>query len=816
MRTSLYIGMIAVAAAAAGARAAADKQFTQIMVQPAELTLYSSQEGMRVLVTGVTRDGEKIDLTSTAKLQPASDIVRLDSDGLLYPVKKGETKVTVTAGGKSTQFLVHAADPEKPHPVSFIRDVAPVLNKVGCTAGTCHGSAKGKNGFKLSLRGYDPEFDYESLLFDMSGRRFNRPDPARSLMLAKPTQQVAHGGGLRIELGSRYYKTILNWISEGVPFGNAVTDKVEKLEILPNEIFMYGPEESQQVVALAHFPDGSVRDVTREANLSSNTPEIADVDANARVKGRRKGEAALLARYEGKFITVPITVLNPATGFHWNEFAQYNYIDQFVDAKLKRLKILPSPPIDDAAFLRRVSLDLIGAPPTPQEIRDFVADKTDSRTKRSRFVDKLLARPEFVDHWTLKWGDLLQNSRRYLGDKGMWAFREWIRDSVAQNKPYDKMVRELLTARGSAYENPAANFFRVTRNAKASMEKTTQLFLGVRMVCAQCHDHPFEKWTQKNYYELAAFFGAVGLKPGFESGDEVVYDKREDNEVKYPKDGRVAKPQVLVASLGAPPIPKDLDRRETLVEWLTSKQNPFFARAMANRLWSYFFGRGIIEPVDDIRASNPPINEPLLAALTKDLSDHDFDLKHLMKTIVNSRAYQAGIQTNEWNEDDHVNFSHAFPRRLNAEQLMDAIALAAGSRPKFPELPPDLRAEEFPDPHVGKDGFLDVFGRPARETSCECERRTDLSLPQALNLVNGRTVSDAIADPRGRAAKLILAGTPDRAVVEDLYLAAFSRVPTPTEYDSALTFLRKGTGRAARAQDLLWSLINSKAFLYNR
>jgi hypothetical protein len=801
---------------AATACSAAAQDAVMLSVTPSELTFRSADEGLRVLVTGTTGEGEKLDLTEAAKFDPAEPIVRRAADGLFYATHEGQTKVTVTAGGAQAVLTVHVGDLARPPQISFLRDVEPILNKVGCTSGTCHGSAKGKNGFKLSLRGYDPEFDYEALLFDMSGRRFNRADPARSLMLAKPTQQVPHGGGLRIEPGSRYYKAILSWISAGVPFGHPKIDRVETLEVLPKEVFMHGPNKTQQVLALAHYADGSVRDVTREANISSNTPEVAEVEGNARVKGERKGEAALLVRYEGKFVSVPVTVLNPNPGFVWNNLPQHNYIDELIDAKLKRLKILPTPAVDDAEFLRRASLDLIGLPPTPEEIRAFVEDKTESSAKRSQAVDRLIVRPEFVDHWTLKWGDLLQVSRRYLGDKGMWEFREWIRDSIARNKPYDKFVYELLTARGSSYENPAANFFRVTRNAKASMEKTTQLFMGVRLVCTQCHDHPFEKWTQNQYYEMTAFFGSVGLKPGFQSGDEIVYDKREDFEVKHPKTGRVVAAKYLVASIGAPPIPGTSERREALVEWLTSKDNPFFARAVANRYWSYFLGRGIIEPVDDIRASNPPVNEALLEALTRDLTDHGFDLRHLMKVIVNSRAYQAGIQTNVWNEDDKVNFSHAVPRRLGAEELMDALALAAGSRPKFPEVPPDTKAEEFPDPHVGRDGFLDVFGRPARESSCECERRSDISLPQALNLVNGRTIADAIADPKGRVAKLVLAGASDRAIVEDLYLSALSRYPTAKENDTALAFLQNGQSRAAWAQDLLWSLVNSKAFLYNR
>ena len=440
--------------------------------------------------------------------------------------------------------------------------------------------------------------------------------------------------------------------------------------------------------------------------------------------------------------------------------------------------------------------------------------------KRSREIDRLIARPAFVDHWTLKWGDLLQVNRKYLGDKGAWEFRDWVRQSIALNKPYDLFVRELLTSRGSSDENPAANYFRVTREPKPTMEKTTQVFLGVRMVCTQCHDHPFERWTQNQYYEMTSFFSTVGLRPGFESGEEIVFDKRDDFDVRHPKDDRVMKPKFLVAattaSLAPVPLPDGANRRQALADWVTSKDNPFFAKSMANRMWSYFLGKGIIDPVDDIRASNPPVNEPLLNALTKDFKDHGYDLRQLIRTIVNSRTYQAGIETNEWNVTDQVNFSHAVPRRLNAEQLMDALTQATGVRPEFPEVPPDTKAEEFPDPHVGKDGFLDLFGRPQRESACECERKTDLSLPQALNLINGKTISDAVADPSGRLAKAIMAGASDRTLIEDMYLATLSRTPTASELDKGMTYLRTGDRRAARAQDLLWALVNSKAFLYNR
>jgi hypothetical protein len=699
---------------------------------------------------------------------------------------------------------------------TFLRDVAPILNKAGCTSGPCHGAAKGKNGFKLSLRGYDPQFDYEALLYDLSGRRFNRADPARSLMLAKPTQQVPHQGGLRFEVGSDYYKTIHKWIEQGVPFGDPATDKVAQLTVEPAEIFMRKPGEAATVKVTATYGDGATRNVTAESTIESNIPDVAAV-IDAAVKGARVGEATLLVRYEGKFATIPVTVLNPKPGFAWKPLPQYNYIDTLIDAKLQRLKIQPSAAAGDAAFLRRVSLDLTGRLPAPEEVRAFLADRAPRRAKRSALVDKLLGSPAFVDHWTVKWGDLLQNSRKFLGEKGAYEFREWIRQAIAENRPHDKVVRELLTSRGSSYENPAANFYRISRDAKAAMEKTTQVFLGVRMVCAQCHDHPFEKWTQTQYYQMAAFFSAVGVRPGYEVGEEIVYDQRADFEMKHPKNGRAVAPVFMVASAGLGPgsIPSDARRREALADWLTSKENPFFARSTANRVWSYFFGRGIIEPVDDIRASNPASNPALLDALTTDFVNRGFDLRHLMRTIVNSRTYQAGIATNDWNAGDIDNFSHAIPRRLTAEQLMEALTQAAGVRPVFPDVPPDTHPAQLPDPHVGKEGFLDLFGRPARESACECERRSDLSLPQALNLVNGKTISDAVADSKGRVAKAILSGKEDRDLVEELYLASLSRLPSAAELDSGMKYLAGEGGRAARAQDLLWALANSKGFLYN-
>ena len=813
--------------------AAADTDITKIIVQPSSIVLFEAAKGHGVLVTGVNNDGGKIDLTDEAKLEAAGGNVRISEDGLIYGTGQGEGKVNVSVAGHSTELSVTVHDMSQERPLTFVRDVMPVLNKVGCTTGACHGSAKGKNGFKMSLRGYDPKFDYDALLYEISGRRVNRAAPADSLMIAKPTQAVPHQGGY-VLTNEGYKQDILQWISEGAVFGDSEKDGVVKLEVFPKEIFMERPGMRQQVLVTAHYGDGSVRDVTREASIKSNVETVAAVGEGAEhaptavrpgpaalsagqsLVAERIGEAALQVRYEGKFVTVPITVLNPEPGFAWTNPPQYNFIDEQIDAKLERLKIEPSPLADDATFLRRVHLDLNGIPPTPKQARAFLEDPEKSRLKRQRLIDELIKRKEYVDHWAHKWGDLLQSNRKYLGEKGTWAFRQWIRDSIAANKPYDDMVRELITSVGSTYQNPATNFFRVNDDPKAALETTSQVFMGVRLVCANCHDHPFERWTQDQYYETAAFFAAVGIKPGFDNDEQIVFVKRDDDRVKYPRSGQYADPKYLVAAAGAPPIPDDGDRREALAAWLTSDKNPFFARAITNRIWSYLMGRGIIDPVDDIRASNPPVNEELLAALADDFIKNGYDLQHVIRTIVNSRAYQTSITTNKWNETDETNFSRFKPRRLPAETLLDAIAIATGSPLEFEGVPKGFRAQELPDSFVGKGGFLDVFGRPQRESPCECERRDNVGLPHAMNLVNGPTLAEAIADPEGRVATAVLAGESSKNLVDELYLAAYSRFPTASEYDTALTYIDKGPSRASRAQDLLWALVNSNAFLFNR
>ena len=784
---------------------------TELRVHPESLTLEHARDGRRVLVSGKTKDGTWVDVTPWAVLTPATDAVKIHEDGYIFPMTVGTTKIVATVEDVSAELPINVKGMDAP-PVSFVRDVMPLLSHVGCNNGTCHGAAKGKNGFKLSLRGYDPDFDYELLIEDISGRRFNRAFPEQSLMLLKPTSEVPHKGGQVIVPDSRDYKLIRQWIAEGVNSDVKTTQRVERLEVLPDSAELAMPGMRQQLLVIAHYPDGTTRDVTREAKFTSSVNDVAKITDDGVVTAERRGETAILTRYEGAYSTNGIIVMGDRSGYQWVETPQYNYIDTHVHNKLKRMKILPSELCTDEEFVRRIYFDLTGLPPTPEQARSFLADTTATKVKREKLIDTLVETPEFVDHWTHKWADLLQSNRKFLGERGVWLFQEWIHQAIAQNRPYDQFVRELITATGSTYANPAASYFRVSREYTAAVENTTQLFLGVRFSCNKCHDHPFEKWTQNQYYELGAFFADVKVKPGQLPGDEVVYASYTTEPVKHPRTLAVVEPSVPFGEVAA----ETDNKQQMLATWLTSKENPMFARAGVNRIWSYFMGRGIIEPVDDIRTSNPPSNPELLEALTKDFVDSGFDIKRIMKTITRSRTYQQSIKTNKWNKSDTINFSHAVARRLTAEQLLDAIGVATGSRPRFQEVPKNFRAVQLPDSKVKDDGFLKLFGRPERETSCECERTTEVSLAHAMNLINGPTVAEALIDPEGRIAQLIKTNQDDRVLVEELYLATFSRLPEKNEYAVAVEHLANAESKEEGAQDLLWALINSPAFLFNR
>ena len=796
-------------------------QATKLVFEPASLTLEDGRDERRVIVWGVTKDGEKFDLSSEAKFSEDSPAIEISADGYVHATAAGEGTVRVSAGGAEGTLPVKVTDAVV-KPVRFVRDVIPMMSRVGCNAGTCHGSAKGKNGFKLSLRGYDPDYDYQALINDISGRRFNRVAVDESLMLLKPTAEVPHEGRQVFKVGSREYKLLRDWIKEGAKSEDVAVGRANALEILPAEINLALPGMSQRLVVLAKYRDGTMRDVTRDAVLSSNNGDVAQVKDGV-VTSVRRGEAAILIRYEGNYSAREVVVMGDRSGYQWADLPEYNYIDHHVYAKLKKVKTLPSEVCSDMEFLRRASLDITGLPPTSDKVRAFAADTTPQREKREKLIDELLASKDYAEYWANKWADLLQCSSESLGQKATWQYKDWIQQSILENKPYDQFVREILLAEGNAYKNPAVNYYRVLREPGKIAEDVSQTFLGVRFNCNKCHDHPFERWTQNQYYEFADYFARVAIKRGFMDRDvvkdagsapqviseEVVYRTHDDIEVTHPKTGKTVAPH---APFGTAKPADDDDRRVAFVEWLTSKENPIFAKSMANRTWSYFFGRGIIDPVDDIRASNPPSNAPLLDALTEDYLKSGFDTKKLIRTICTSRTYQLSFRKNKWNEDDKINFASAQPRRLSAEQMVDAVALVTGHRPK--SLPSGMRAVEEPDAKIPGDDFLTLFGRPKRQSACECERSSSLTLSHAMNLINGTVIGEAVNAPDNKIAALVNRDADDKKLVEDLYFTILSRPPSEKEY--ALADLKSGGNRLEAAQDLAWALLNSPAFLFNR
>jgi len=806
----LTVLLASAAPSATGAEPASTPAIVELQVYPQALELNGARDSRRILVTGKAADGQLYDLTAEAVFNIQGDAATLDSDRYVTPKAVGTATVVVSAGGHSATVPINVKDVTA-GPIDFVREVAPVLTKVGCNQGACHGSQQGKAGFQLSLRGYDLEFDYRALVDDIAGRRFNRSRPDQSLMLLKPTQGVPHEGGFLFDEHSRAYQILHQWISEGCQYRE--NTRVERLEVYPNGLLLDRAGRKQSQVVIGYFPDGTSRDVTREVVFETGNFEVATVDAAGTIEAVRRGETSILVRYEGAYTTNVVTVLGDREGFVWVDSPGHNYIDTHVNNKLKRMKILPAELCTDAEFLRRIHFDLTGVPPTAEQVRAFLDDPRDSQEKRNAKIDELLESQGYVDHWTLKWSDLLLSNRKYITEKGVWAYRNWIRGAISSNMPYDEFVREIITANGSTFENPAANYYRIAREPRLVMENMTQVFIGTRFMCNQCHDHPFEKWTQNQYYELSAFFADVGRKPGVVKDEEVIYTLRSPQAVPHPKHGKPVTPTFPFTHEGVDDSVTGL--RPRLAQWLTAKENPYFAKSLVNRYWSYFTGRGIIDPVDDIRSSNPPSNAELLAALEQDFIESGFDLKKLIRTIVRSHTYQRSIVTNQWNKDDLVNYSHAVPRRLSAEQLYDAIMTATGSPGSIPGVPAGFRATQLPDNKINLS-FLDMFGRPPRESPCECERTSEVSLSQTLNLINGPTIGDAIVHPQALVARLTAEKAEPKRIVEEVYLSVICRYPTPEEQAQGEEYLASVGNAAEGAQDLMWALINSPAFLFNR
>ncbi|AMV18060.1 DUF1549 domain-containing protein [Planctomyces sp. SH-PL14] len=771
---------------------------TAIAITPAQIDLTGPGSYAQLLVTGTLNTGDRVDVTRMGDWSAAGGSVVVTPLGRVFAKGDGPTEVKVSVLGQEAKVPATVSGIAQRAPVDFIRDVNPVLSRLGCNQGTCHGAKDGKNGFKLSLRGYDPIYDIRALTDDMASRRVNIASPDDSLMLLKATGAVPHMGGQLTKPGSRYYETIRQWIAEGAKLDLA-SPRVVKVEVAPIDPVIQTIGGRQQMRVVATFADGRQRDVTAEAYLDSGNTEVAVTNRHGVATTLRRGEAPVLVRYEGAYAATTITAMGDRSGFAWAEPEAWSEVDRLVARKLERMKILPSTLCTDDEFLRRVSLDLTGLPPTADEVRAFLADSRDSRTKRDELIDKLIGSETFIDHWSNKWADMLQVNGKFLGAEGAKLLRTWIRQEVATNTPYDQFCYKVLTATGSNKENPAASYYKTLRDPDLIMENTTQLFLAVRFNCNKCHDHPFERWTQDQYYQTTAFFARTALKrdPKNAEGNiggtavegarplyEEVFDKP-DGETTHLRTNAITAPEFPYATKFE--APAEATRRERLARWITSPDNQYFARSYVNRVWGYLLGVGLIEPLDDIRAGNPPTNPELLEWLTKDFIEHKFDVRHLMRTICKSRTYQMSLKTNDWNKDDQQNFSHAIARRLPSEVLFDAIHNVTGSKSNIPGLPAGARAAEIPDAGIDlPDAFLATTGRPVRESACECERSAGMQLGPVMALMSGPTVGNALSQADNAIAKITAEQSDNGKVVEELFLRILNRPARPEEVAQSL------------------------------
>ena len=788
-----------------------------IEVYPTTINLSSKRAFTQVVVTGKYAGGLIRDLTPFSFLsieQP--EFAKIDGASIVMALKNGSTKLKVTTGATTTLIPVMVTSTEKPDPVSFRRDVIASMNVGGCNMGACHGTPSGKNGFKLSLRGFDPAADYLQLTRDVLGRRTSSEDPDAALMLQKGLGRIPHEGGQRYHPQAETTRVIRTWLAEGLKDDAPTLGVLKSIDVYPGARIFRAPAAWQQLSVKANFADGSSRDVTPLTVFSSSDTSIADVNNRGLVEFKQPGEIAILVRYLEELVSVRFTYLDNRVQYAWKNLVPNNFIDNNIFSKLELLGIPPSENCSDQEFMRRAYLDSCGILPNPKETLEFLDSK--DPLKRSKLVEALTLRPEFSDFWTLKWSDILRSNRKTIQVKGVHSFQHWVKENIEQNVGVDRMIRDLITSTGSASDNPAANYYRISRDPLTLAETTAQLFLGFRMQCAKCHNHPFERWTQDDYYSFAAFFARVKVKkdnldvgpdPKVAAG-EVVYEDR-NGEVTQPRSGKVMAPKFPGGSIATPENGKT--RREALAEWLTKPENPFFAKSVVNRIWFHLMGKGIVDPVDDFRESNPSANDELLVSLAQDFAKSGYDFRHLVRTIMNSKTYQLSAQPSKDNQEDGKYFSHASTRLLTAEQLLDSICAITEVPEKFAGLPLGTRATQLPDTEVNHL-FLKTFGQPARELACECERESDSNLAQALQLINGPTINEKIRNTSNRIGRLLKEAKTDKLILDDLYLATLSRMPTAEDYKVANDHLAKSKEKRQAWEDLQWALINSKEFLF--
>ena len=771
----------------------------------------------QLVVTGSYSSGQKHDLThAVAYSVDQPQVLTVAATGLITPLSDGNATVTARAAdGKTVTLALQAQHCNEELPINFVDEVVPIFTLLGCNSGGCHGKSDGQNGFKLSLLGFYPDEDYEYLVHEDRGRRLFPADPDYSLLLQKPANLLPHGGGKRMEPGTYEWQLVSNWIAQGSPLGSTDDAKLTRIEVVPAMREM-NIATKQQLSVTAHYSDGSTRDVTRLASYEANQPEMLFTEATGLITVEdTPGEAAVMVRFQDQVAVfravipqgLPIPSLPP----------QKSFIDQHVFARLKQLGIPPSPVCDDATFIRRVTLDITGQLPTAESARAYIADTNPN--KRDALVDRLVASPDYADYFANKWSAVLRNKRRNGNDvRFTYRFHNWIRQQLDQNTPYDQFVRSVLTASGDAESHPPVAWFRELRDSTVQMEDTAQLFLGMRLACAKCHHHPFERWSQQDYYGFEAFFTQVALKVGRYNPEtnrpDVVYLNGNPPQSRNPRTQELVKP----TGLGSEPldIPAWEDARHSLVDWMAAKDNPFFARALVNRYWKHFFGRGIVDPEDDLRVTNPPSNPELLAALEKHFLDHNFDLKDLVRTICKSNAYQLSSEPTEFNAADTQNFSSFYPRRLPAEVLYDAINHVAAVPANFGGVPQGTRAVQLPD-NGFNNYFLQVFGKPEAESACECERSPEANLAQSLHLLNSTDVQGRLQNGNGRAAMFARDQEgKDEDKATELYLWAFSRNPTADELKLVTNHIANAQNKQQAWEDVVWAMLNAKEFQFVR
>lgn len=791
---------------------------TALKVEPSindkGVTIRGRDSRQQIFVTGVYSSGQLRDQTRKVAYAAAPEgIVKIDANGMVTPLADGAATITAkdSSSGLSATLPVTVTGMAGDLPINFTNQIVPIFTKLGCNGGGCHGKSSGQNGFKLSLLGFYPDEDYEYLVKEARGRRLFPSSPGQSLLLTKPVGRSPHGGGKRMEVDSYEYRLIARWIEQGTPYGSAKDPVVTGIKCFPEGRIMDRGSD-QQVTTLAIYSDGTTEDVTQMALYEPNDTEMAEVSTAGLVKTLDlSGEVAIMARYQGQVSTFRATI---PLGADMGPLPEpKNFIDVAVLNKLKLLGIPPSPICDDSTFIRRVTVDIAGRLPTEQEVRDFLA--SGDPQKRDKLIDQLVDSPGYADLFANKWNMVLRNKRRQPQDvRGTYAFFAWIRDSLEENKPYDQMVREVLTAAGDVASNPPVTWYREVAQTNEQVEDTAQLFLGLRIQCARCHHHPFEKWSQDDYYGFSAFFSRVGKKNGDNPREQRVFHNDGAATASNPRSGKALKPTGLGGQ--ALDVPAERDPRHLLVDWMASKDNRFFAPALVNRYWKHFFDRGIVEPEDDMRETNPPTNPELIKALAEHFIGHGFDLKDLVRTICKSNTYQLSSLPNDYNLKDKQNFSRYYPKRLKAEVLYDALHQVTATTQGYSGLPAGTTALQLPDPTVGPY-FLKVFGQPQADTACECERSQEANLAQSLHLLNSSEVQGKISSGSGRAA--LLAAEKDRTDeqrVQELYRWVYSRNPDAEEMKIAMAHLAKHQQNKKTAwEDIIWALVNTKEFLFN-